>query len=385
MNTNDASEAETVPNAYSSYKIARSNSDFVIGIDDFASLEIREGGKENGFHYFFDTKKNRLITRFVLETSVTGIKTVCLVAFIFSEGKYLPRIEVAKRTNTDALLKEEIIITEATKTISARVGFTKLGSENFWKLVDYIQGLKNVDVPRDSWTAVPNLDNDLIDKVAANAPFVSKILEQYADPESQQKFESVDQEVLSNIYASSKQIKNKKALNELSELLKTNASEAKLEKWIKDNDWVFGIEYVKKLDATKIGLHSDADLLIESLDGFADLIELKKSSAHPLFIEDGSHPGVWYPSAILSQVLGQTIFYLHSMNELRHILQSTDKVNVLKPRAKIVIGRSSKLSEDERHTLRRLNDTLHGIEILTYDEIELRAKTIVSVYEKKDD
>ena len=365
------------------YHLVRPNSDFIVGKDEFSSLEIRDGGKSNGFHYFFDTKKNRLITRFILEKSITGIKTVCYVAFVFSDGKYLPRIELCKRKDNDELVKEEVTVSDQTKNISARVSLTREGNERLWQLIDYIQGIQNVDVPRGNWSAVSVEDKDLYDRVTSNSDFVNGMLDRFADPQSQQILLDADKEIVENLYASTKHIKNKKALLELDALLSDEVSEASLERWIKENDWVFGVEYIKRLDATRIGLHSDADLLVESLDGFADLIELKKASTTKLFIEDKSHPGVRYPSAELSQVIGQTIFYLHTMNEARYLLKASDGINVLKPRAKIVIGRSSLLSEAERETLRRLNDTLHGIEVLTFDEIALRAKTIVDLFSEE--
>ena len=365
------------------YRLAKLNSEFVVGVDDFSCLEIRDGGGANGFHYFYDVVNHRLITRFVLETSKTGIKTVCLVAFVYKDGTYTPRVEICKRKGNDELVKEEVEVTPAKRNISARVSFTREGNENLWKLIEYIQGIQDVDVPKGSWSAVPTEHKDLYERVVSNQEFVGEVLSRFADPKSQQVLIDAEREVVDNLYAATKHVKNRKALDELTLLLSENVSEAKLEAWIADNDWVFGVEYIKKLDATRIGLHSDADLLVESLDGFADLIELKKADVPALFIEDKSHPGVWYPSSILSQVTGQTIFYLHMMNEARYLLKSSDGINVLKPRAKIVIGRSSKLSEPEKETLRRLNDTLHGIEILTYDEIALRAETIVSLYDEK--
>lgn len=64
-------------------------------------------------------------------------------------------------------------------------------------------------------------------------------------------------------------------------------------------------------------------------------------------------------------------------------LKSEDELNILKPRAKIVIGRSLNISNKEKEALCKLNDTLHNIEIITYDEILHRSKRIVSQYQDK--
>jgi hypothetical protein len=69
------------------------SSDFVVGEDEFSSLEIRDGELGNGFYYFFDNKYRRLIKRFILNESKSGIKTCCTVTFIEKDGKYSPRLE----------------------------------------------------------------------------------------------------------------------------------------------------------------------------------------------------------------------------------------------------------------------------------------------------
>ena len=69
------------------------------------------------------------------------------------------------------------------------------------------------------------------------------------------------------------------------------------------------------------------------------------------------------------------------MEDHRTVLKENDDLEVLKPRIKIVIGRSNKLLYDEKKALRLLNSTLHGIEIITYDEILIRAKKIIDAYE----
>ncbi len=234
-----------------------------------------------------------------------------------------------------------------------------------------------MEVPRGGWVAVLKEDKALLDSIEINKEFIEKVLSSFAAPEAQKLLLEAEKDDVNNLFAAVKHAKNKKAFNEINDLVINEANEHKLEAWIKENDGVFGIEYIRRLDATRIGLHSDADMLVESLDGFVDLIELKKSSVKPLFIQDVAHR-CYYPSAALSQVIGQTIHYLGVMEDQRFLLKSIDGLNVLKPRAKIVIGLSSVMEEGERETLRKLNDALHNIEVLTYDEIRQRASRIIT-------
>lgn len=358
------------------------SSDFIVGEDKLHNLEIRDSGSGNGFYYFFDTQNHRLIKRFVIGESKSGIRTCCVVTFIEKDGKYTPRLELSKRKG-ESLQKELIHVDNETKSVSSRIDLDEC-HENFWSLIDYIYSMKNVDVPRSRIKAISQDESELLDQIKLSRPFIQKVLHSFDTPEAQNLLIQAKQDDVNNLFASVKQAKNKQALIEIDSLLEGDASEHKLENWIKENDWVFGIEYIRRLDATRIGIHEDADLLVESLDGYADLIELKKASEFPLFNLDSSHD-CYYPAAPLSQVLGQTINYLRLMEANQAVLKSEDGLDVLKPRAKVVIGRSSKFRDNkEKVALRTLNDTLHNIEVITYDEIVARAHRIVKSYEKDE-
>jgi len=354
------------------------DTDFSVGADNFKALIIKSGGNNDGFFYFYDESNKRLIKQFVLGTSKTGIKTCCCVTFIEKDLKYTPRLEFSKRKENGSLTREPIELEAKAKKISARVALDEC-HENFWDLIDYIYSLKQVAVPRDGWSVIPSADKSFLDKLKNDKDFVDQVLTSFITLDAQKLLLDAKKDGIKNLFAAVKQAKNVKALKEIEDLVINEANESKLEAWIKENEWVFGIEYIRRLDVTRIGLHSDADMLVESLDGFVDLIELKKASVSPLFNKDSSHK-CFYPSADLSKVIGQTIHYLTTMEEQRHQLKSGDGLNVLKPRAKIVIGQSSKMDDKERDALRRFNDTLHNIEVLTYDEIKSRAKRIVKHY-----
>lgn len=208
--------------------------------------------------------------------------------------------------------------------------------------------------------------------------FIQNMLTAFNTKEKRELLVRAKKEDVKNLYAAVKHAKNKRAVDELDELLIDGAKESKLQAWIKENTWVFGVEYVQILDLRKIGIHSESDFIVESLDNYADLIELKKSD-FKLFHFDESHDS-YYPSAELSKVLGQSIKYLKVMEDHRHLLRDEDGLNVLKPRIKVVIGRSSEMCGKEIEALRLLNDSLHNIEVITYDEIKSRADKLNEFY-----
>ncbi len=357
-------------------------SDFIVGEDSFKDLEIRDSGNGKGFYYFFDRANSRIIKRFVLGVSKSGLKTCCEVTFIEKDGKYTPRLSFSIRDVDNDIQKEEVTLDEETKSIKSRVSLDQQ-HQNLWDLINFIRSAKNVDVPKERLVTVSVEDLDILKKVAHHKDFVGEVLRIFSSPDDQDILLDASRDDVEDLLASVKHARNKKALMEVNELVSNDTSSEKtLENWIKENEWVFGIEYLRKMDTTKIGLHSDTDFLVESLDGFIDLIELKKANVK-LFNWDNSHK-CYYPTFDLSYVLGQTVHYIDRMEEYRHQLLDEDGLNVLKPRAKIVIGRSEDMDEKERAALRRFNDTLHNIEILTYTEIIQRAEKIVAHCSTKD-
>ena len=58
--------------------------------------------------------------------------------------------------------------------------------------------------------------------------------------------------------------------------------------WIEKNIWTLGIDYIQKHPARQIGINSESDLIMETTDGFIDLIELKRPK-FDMFAFDDSH------------------------------------------------------------------------------------------------
>jgi hypothetical protein len=212
-----------------------------------------------------------------------------------------------------------------------------------------------------------------------NIDFITRILQSFQSEEAKQTLLEIDEGEIKNLFTTIKHAKNKQAVIQLRKLIGDKVVEQKFQEWIEKNTWVFGTEYIKKFDTRKIGIHSEADFIVESLDGFTDLVELKRAD-FKLFEHDSSRD-CYYPSQHLSQVIGQAIHYIKVMEDHKAILKEQDELEVLKPRVKVVIGRSNNLNTNEKKALRLLNASLHGIEIITFDEILTRAEKIISIYE----
>jgi hypothetical protein len=151
--------------------------------------------------------------------------------------------------------------------------------------------------------------------------------------------------------------------------------------WIESNIWIFGVEYIKKHDVNKIALFSEGDLLMESVDGYLDLIELKRPS-QDVFKYDKGHK-CYYPHPDLSQVIGQSLFYLQKLEEYKLIIEREHNVKVIMPRIKIIVGRNNEFKNEQKDCLRVLNSKFNSISVITYDDLVLFGKLILKCHEDR--
>ncbi|MFQ5964568.1 MAG: Shedu anti-phage system protein SduA domain-containing protein [Candidatus Scalinduaceae bacterium] len=187
-----------------------------------------------------------------------------------------------------------------------------------------------------------------------------------------------------------------KRLDELSERIDKNYSETKgansWQKWIYTNNWLFGIQYQKPIEKQRVGFNSIPDYLFPTIDGFLDILEIKLPTVD-VIISDESHPGTFKWSSKTSEAIGQVVNYLHEIElhqlELQQKIQRkykeefTSGIFSIKPRAFILIGLKKDWEEEKIEALRKLNYSLHGIEVLTYTDLIVRGQQIIEMYSKK--
>ena len=175
--------------------------------------------------------------------------------------------------------------------------------------------------------------------------------------------------------------KFKLGLSQLEKMLEMTCSEQEYKDWFKRNLWVFGTEYISHEKIERITIRQNIDLCYTSVDGYQDVIELKLPQA-ALLREDSSHPGNYYPSDDLSKAIGQCSNYLHEIAEQRSAIERTFDLPFIKPRARIIIGRSNQWERQQNDALRRINSAFNDIDIMTYDHILVRARRMIEYYNK---
>jgi len=163
---------------------------------------------------------------------------------------------------------------------------------------------------------------------------------------------------------------------------KANQPEKVFQNWIEKNLWVFGVEYNKKHPFRKIGEDgSQADIILETADGFLSLIEIKRPiSKSKLLRYDNSHR-CYYPSSTLSEAIGQCLIYLQRIEDFKKTIENNHSVRILRPRVRLIIGRTNDLEPQEREFFHFINSSLHDIDIISYDQLIENAKKIISYYD----
>ena len=163
---------------------------------------------------------------------------------------------------------------------------------------------------------------------------------------------------------------------------------ASWQNWIYANSWLFGTQYGHPIAKERVGFDQIPDFLFPTLDGFVDILEIKKPTAEVLQPDDG-HPGSYVWSRESARAIGQVVNYIDQMELNR--LQLRERLSVhwkrdsgvllpIRPRAFVLVGRWEGWPVTKREALRRLNFSLHGIEVITYSDLVQRGDRIVEMY-----
>ncbi len=178
--------------------------------------------------------------------------------------------------------------------------------------------------------------------------------------------------------------KYKDTIKEFEERLRKDYSETSGENswqgWLTKNFWLFGSNYKNPIPKAKINIQgSMPDFIFPSIDGCVDGIDIKKPNVGEILIKDTSHVNSYYWSPEINKAIGQVVNYLYDMDENRLKLAELLKVNIARPRGIIVAGRSNNWTAEQLKAYRKLSFSLHGVEILTYDHILERAKSLINL------
>ena len=166
----------------------------------------------------------------------------------------------------------------------------------------------------------------------------------------------------------------KKALKEFQENYKNDVNESIWQKWFEKNNWVLGTDFVRISDDRRIDVKNIADFIAENIDGFVDVIEIKKAGESKKFFEDKEDHENLVPSSSLTKAITQLANYLSSLERKANDSETTNRIGkILKPRGILIYGNSNGWGDKEYQAFRLLNSSLTNMTIYTYNMVYKRA------------
>ncbi len=175
-------------------------------------------------------------------------------------------------------------------------------------------------------------------------------------------------------------------------LLAENPSESIWQDFFNEYITLFDNRYYQKIDYKNIavGITKYPDLVLVDIYGYIDFYELKKTDT-PLLQYDSSHK-TYFWSKQISMVISQVADYLQKARENSIAYSKSIKdqtateefeginVNIINPRAIIVVGNSSELNTpNKKNHFKNLRESLKDIEFVLYDELLDRLKNLLEM------
>ena len=363
---------------------AYKSEDFVVDVGDFGDLEIRHA-ENSEFWYFYLKSEKRLIKQFVLERG-KNVDRSCCVTLINAGDKFTPRLNFSVRDN-----KKKIETAEVSSTnLKANVNLTHC-HEQFWKLVNFLQSFAEIETPNERFSLLSQEDSQIIGALEQrdSASVVSIIKALSTVP----GVDLTEQDI--NLL-----LRRREKLAEFEEALEEHASN---EKWWQDffenNKWIFGygLNYVilreEQAQPSYGGACVDGkggqrgDLLMSTMGdmNFTVLVEIKTPDTPLLRGKEEIRSGAWSLSHQLTDAFVQIQANVQTWEETSSDKNNIDKlekkgVYTVEPKGIIVIGRLNELKiKDVRprwETFQRFRRSIHGIDVITFDELLDRARFI---------
>lgn len=175
------------------------------------------------------------------------------------------------------------------------------------------------------------------------------------------------------------------AIQEFEGAIDNHYAESYWQEWFEGNKWILGSEYLNILPERDIDVNDIADYLMRSIDGFLDVVEIKKPDV-PFWTRPDSH-GNLCPSSQLTAAIMQCLNYLYRIEMQSNsidFLERVDGTKTVKPQCLLVYGRSNDWDENELKALRILNASYHQLHIMTYDQLLIRAKQLLGIKENDE-
>lgn len=324
-----------------------------------------ENSLNNFFKYNFTSKE--VNTLFLTENKKSEKKGKVLTISYADIEELLTKINQEQRACNDT---KKILIKNLIVEIFPAINF------------DFTETNNNKDL------ILRNLNDKLIEKLTANE--IDQIGKFYVKATRKFKASHIIKKMTAGLLKNAQILTLQEIIQKYEKLLEDNPAESAWQNFFDEYITLFDSRYVHKIDYKNIatGLTKYPDLVLVDIYGYLDFYELKKSGTQ-LIQYDKSHK-TWFWSKEVSMVISQVSDYLQKAKEnalsyAKSIKDETEteteegiNVNIINPRAIIVIGHTNQLdTEKKRNQFKNLRESLKDIEFVLYDELLERLKNLL--------
>ncbi len=374
------------------------NDEFFIGKDSFDNVEIHPTPSNDDFYYFYDKVDKRLIKFFILNER-ERVDYVCQVVLIKKMDKFTPRLAFSIRNKYGVIQQLSADKEGQAKDylLKANVNLAAC-HDNFWKLISFLQSLRNIEIPKEIFSLVTQEESEIVAALRGrNIQSIISIIKQLSSIEGVGV--ALSERDITQL------LKRKERLSEFESSIKRQATD---ENWWQDffegNKWIFGYGLNYQIlrqtqpqphfgGTTIAGKGGQVGDYLTSTSGnlsFTVLVEIKTPDTPLLQGTEEIRSGAWSLSKSLTDAVSQIQANIDTWDKEGSRqpcnIEILEKENIftVQPKGIIVIGSLSQLdSRSKRETFQRFRKSLHGVDILTFDELLKRAEFIVEELEEK--
>jgi hypothetical protein len=161
-------------------------------------------------------------------------------------------------------------------------------------------------------------------------------------------------------------------------------NEVEIQKFLKDNLWMLGNDYVFIIENGMINAQNILDVIPFNYESYIDIIEVKLPR-EKLFNFDESHDN-YYSTAYLTKAIAQTQNYIFELEKksVDEEYQTKYGCKIIRPKGIILFGSADALNEGEQQYLRILNSSYHNLHVITYQQLLEKAQNTLQIWRRSD-
>lgn len=235
-------------------------------------------------------------------------------------------------------------------------------------------------------------EDEVIKTDAGRARVIKKLLEGKHSKEIWQKLIEENPSLATKMSLSRIYEERKRVISTFEEDIKSDLPEQHWQEFLEKNIWIFGLSYLGIVGERRINISSTLDHPLITEDGHLEIVEIKKPT-FPFWRKktDGSNylyrDKYLVPHNELECAISQGTNYILEVEremDSRGWAETHGGIYPIKPKCLIVHGRSTDWGDLESTAYRLLNDTLHGITVITFDHLLLRANQMIEIFKPEE-